>query len=272
MDLVVWAGPVAEFQVPGATVPGVERRFIPCVGDKTPNCPAIAEGWTDAEGRRLPRMLEQLGYREDQIDNLYLGAFSAGGSVWKRLLMHPDDRAKVRAVMLADATYSSPSIQPIEGFVRYGVDALNGDKMFVATASASPNKNYGTGEQVLDATRQEIERRAGVSFTEGGQVPIDKQPDRLYTYGDNIVFADYGWQGGGHGLHPKIAPQYWQNVLQPWLAAGPSSPPPGPGPGGPLPTVPPSAEPSGGLVSLAMFGAGMVLGWAVVSLVERGAR
>ena len=267
MDIVVWAGPVAKFQVPGATVPGASEDFIPCLGDKTPNCPAIAEGWTGGQGRKLPGMLAHLGLTEGEVDNIYLGAFSAGGSAWKRLLMHPADREKVKAVMLADATYTSPVLEPIEGFVLYGLDALKGDKMFVATASASPNKTYGTGAQVLDATRQEIERRSGVRFQQGGVVSVGTQPDRLYTAGQSVVFADYGWQGGGHGFHPKIAPQYWQNVLQPWLLAGPSSPPE---PGTPLPVLPPSDEPSGSpLVTLAMFGAGVVIGWAVVSLVDR---
>ena len=71
---------------------------------------------------------------------------------------------------------------------------------------------------MLDATRREIEARSGVSFAEGGTLPIAQQPDRLLT-APGIIFADYGWQGGGHRLHPKLAPELWQNVLQPWVVS-----------------------------------------------------
>ncbi|MBW2673876.1 MAG: hypothetical protein JRD89_10755 [Deltaproteobacteria bacterium] len=280
IDLVVWAGPVARFQVPGATVPGAMEKFWGCRGDKTAtfaHCPTLADSWLDAEGRRLPQMLAKLGLQEDEVDNLYYGAFSAGGSALKRLLSHSADREKVRAVLLSDATYSGGTAQspaPIEGFVRYALDCLAGDKLLIATASASPNFNHGSGAQVMDATRREIESRSGQLFTPGGSVPLSAQPDGLMTLGPdpNVIFADYGMQGGGHAFHPKLAPELWEKILQPWLSGG-SSGPPGPGPG-PGPTEPP-ARPLGsaGLVTaLLSFALGTATGYVIVQLVEQGAR
>ena len=212
--LVVWAGPVNESQVPGATIPGAILKFIVCTGNGSPSCGQIADSWEDSDGRRLPGMLAQLGLGEGAVGDIFLGAFSAGGSVWKRVLMHPKDRARVRAVVLSDATYTSPVIEPIEGFVRYGLDALQGGKLFVATASASPNKTYGSGEEVLAATRDEIARRSGVSFEAGGSFETSPPPEHIYS-APGILFAHYGWLGGGHMLHPQIAPAVWQNVVQP---------------------------------------------------------
>lgn len=279
VDLVVWAGPVARFQVPGATVPGAQEKFWACRGDQTAtfaHCPSLADGWVDGQGRRLPQMLAQLGLNEADVDNLYYGAFSAGGSVIKRLLRHPADRQKVRAVMLSDATYSGGTAQqpnPIEGFILYALDALAGGKLFVATASASPNYNHGSAAQVLAATRKEIEARSGQAFTEGGTVPLSSQPDRLYTLGPNIIFADYGMQGGGHAYHPKLAPELWQQILQPWLSSGADDGNGGPGPG-PGPTEPPSRPlGSAGLVNaLLSFALGAATGWVIVQLTEAGAR
>ena len=282
IDLVVWAGPVYKAQVPGATVPGAQEKFWGCRGDKTatyPHCPTLADSWLDAEGRRLPQMLAKLGLNEADVDNLYYGAFSAGGSVIKRLLRHSADRQKVRAVMLSDATYSGGTAahpNPIEGFTSYALDALNGDKLLVATASASPNYNHGSAAQVLAATRKQIEQRSGQSFQQGGALPLPTQPDVLYTLGPapNVIFADYGMQGGGHAYHPKLAPSLWQNILQPWLSSGGGTTGGGgPGPG-PKPTEPPGRPlGSAGLVNaLLSFTLGTATGWAAVQLLEAGVR
>ena len=277
IDLVVWAGPVAKFQVPGATVPGAREKFWGCRGDKTAtyaHCPTLADSWLDADGRRLPQMLAHLGLSEGEVDSLYYGAFSAGGSALKRLLRHQADREKVRAVLLSDATYAGGAADnppPIEGFVLYALDCLAGDKLLIATASGSPNFTHGSGSQVLDATRKEIESRSGQAFAQGGTVPLSAQPDHLYTLGPspNVIFADYGMQGGGHSFHPKLAPELWQNILQPWLAGGSEPPGPGPGPG----TDDPLGRPHGsaGLVNAMLsFALGTATGYVIVQLVEQG--
>lgn len=253
MDLVLWSGPVSPFDVKGATVPGAKEKFFGCRGDVTvehPHCPTLAGSWLDAEGRRLPKLLKSIGLSEDQVDNIYIGAFSAGGSAWRRLLMHPKDRSAITAVMLSDATYSSPQPVPLEGFVLYALDAMSDpSKLFVATASASPNKNFGSGEQVLAATRKEIEKRSGKTFKEGGDFP--EQPESVFTApSGNVIFANYGMKGGGHGFHPKIAPAIWQGVLQPWSE--------GRGFGG-----------NDVLVALAYIAAGAAIGYGAVAIFEK---
>jgi peptidoglycan hydrolase-like protein with peptidoglycan-binding domain len=145
---VLWCGPVNLTQVPGATVPGAFARALPCTADGSPSCSQIADSWKDADGRRLPRLLQKVGRDEGAVGDLFLGAFSAGGSVIKRLLLHEADRAPIRAVLLADATYTdwaSPG-NPLapEGFVLFCLDALHGGKLFVATASASSPGNNKT--------------------------------------------------------------------------------------------------------------------------------
>ena len=274
-DLVLWAGPVAKFQIQGATVPGAKEHFFGCRGDVTekfPHCPTLANSWLDGAGRRLPRLLASIGLSEADVDKIYLGAFSAGGSAWKRLLLHPADRARITAVMLHDATYSdgsSKNPKPIEGFARYALDVM-GDpsKLFVATSSSSPNGARGSGDEVLGATRQDIENRSGVTFEAGGTVPVSDQPVELHTSpSGNVIFATYGSKGGGHGYHPKMAPEYWQQVLQPWIAGAPG---PGPGPPGPPPLVPPPL-PRGEnqLRTVASFLIGTTLGYGAVLVVER---
>ena len=77
---VLWFGPVNLTQVPGATVPGAYARAMPCVADGSPSCGQIADSWLDGAGRRLPRLLQKVGRDEGTAGDLFLGAFSAGGS------------------------------------------------------------------------------------------------------------------------------------------------------------------------------------------------
>lgn len=267
-DLVLWAGPVADFQVPGATVPGATKHFFSCVGDVQPgkaNCPALADGWLDGSGRRLPKLLASIGLSESDVGRIFLGAFSAGGSAWKRLLENDADRARITAVMLSDAMYTAPTPAPIEGFVRFGLDALRDpDKLLMATVSSSPNKTYGSGSDVMRATLAEIEKRGGVKFREGGVLPLSTQPNAIYTAASgNVIFADYGMTGGGHGFHPQIAPDLWQRLLVPWL--GLRAIVPGSGGGG----IQPQPSP---WWTVGIFALGGGLGWATIGLVEKFGR
>lgn len=228
-DLVVWTGPVADFQVPGATVPGARELFIGCCGDltppcKPPTCPTIGEQVRGDPGR----LAERAGMAPENVSDLFLGAFSAGGSILKRCLTNPAYRRAATAVMLSDATYTASWVDPgarippaVEGYVQYGVDVVNGpgDKLFVATASPAPNKHWATGVENLAAIRREIEKRTGKVFE-----PLDHfygvtpGPERAFKLG-NVIFGEYPLKPLGHN-HPAIAPQKWQKILQPWLHKG----------------------------------------------------
>jgi len=162
------------------------------------------------------------------VDNLLLAAFSAGGSILRRLLETPSYRQVTAAVHLADATFTSSWLdqaarQPpaIEGFVQYGVDVVNGlgDKLLVATASPSPNKTWATGIENLAAIRKEIEARTGQSFVERADFfGVDPAPSVVHQLG-NVLFASYPAEPLGHG-HTAIASQIWQRIITPWMAKG----------------------------------------------------
>jgi hypothetical protein len=242
--IVIWTGPVGAKDVYGATVSGAEQTFIPCLGDRTPKCADLAESWTDASGRKLPGMLRAAKVSDAAGDaEIYLGAFSAGGHVVKRVLLNDADRAQVHAVLLADATYvaewkdkASRIAAPIEGFVKFGLDAARDGRVFIATASSAPNKTWPTGAESLHAIRRAMEEaRAG----EGAMFDdVTAQAD-VYFPGlrppvsilrcNNVLFADFG----GAYKHPEhatvIAPVVWTAAL-PHLLGGASASPPSPAP------------------------------------------
>jgi hypothetical protein len=281
-DLVVWTGPVAPFQVPGATVVGAQELFVSCCGDLTPPCkPPTCPDIGAAVMGNPDALLSRAGLTSSDIDELYLGAFSAGGSILKRVLENPAYRDLATAVLLSDATYTTGWIgnpaernpPPIEGFVQYAVEVASGpgDKLFVATASPMPNSNWSTGVETLGAVRREVEVRTGRTFDPiDSFFDVDPQPERAYKLG-NVIFAEYSVEPLGHG-HTKIAPQVWQKILQPWLDKGKGAVE---SPGGIIdPNIPPQPQPlptdegiGVGGVLLGLLGAGV--GYLVVSKLMR---
>jgi hypothetical protein len=255
---VIWTGPVNFSQVPGATVADAHDINIGCFGDRSPNCPAIAASYLDAEGRRIPRLLQAQGLSEDEVGDILFGAFSAGGSLVKRVLLSAQDRARTSVVHLADASYTSEwensatrTPPPIEGYVLYGLDAIAGPHLFVATASPIPNKTWASGVENLQRLRAEIEARSGRQFTELEHFyGIEPRPDHAYQLG-NVILAEYPLQPIGHG-HNVLAGQVWEKIVRPWLGTR-TLPPIGPPPPGPGPGQPPGAPPHGQLDALGLF-------------------
>lgn len=223
--LVLWSGPINASQAKGATVPGAQRHFFTCTGDGSlpPRCTEYA---TFQGSRILPSLLSRVGLREDMVGDIYLGAFSAGGQLWKRVLDIPEDRARIRGVMLHDAAYeigSQKSPNFVEGYVKFGLDALKDpNKFMLMTASITPNtprpgEYYQSGADTMRATIAEIERRSGSALTEGGTMPgATPRPSRLWSNGKNIFLAQYD-EAGHMGLAAN-APVFWEQVLQPWTA------------------------------------------------------
>lgn len=234
-DLVIWAGPVNGSQVPGATVPGAVQKFIPCTGDGKPPAPKCGNLATLSGGRVLPGILARLNLSEASVGKIYLGAFSAGGHIWKRLLMSQEDRARITGVMLHDAAYEafpSKNPQPVQGFVEFGVDASKDpSKFLLMTASVGQNPSvekpgvvYQSGAETMRATIAAINLRTGGAIQEAGALAEGlPTPTRLWTCGKNMVFAQY--DNVGHGGQANMAPVFWKSLLQPWIARSDKSPP-----------------------------------------------
>lgn len=248
-ELVLWTGPVSKSQVDGATVEGAKELYLGCRGDQG------SWAWCPGLGQALRPAPSLLAARAGapSLEAIYMGAFSAGGSLLKRLLEEEPYRELTAAVHLADATYTSQWVDAssrippaIEGFVRYGVDVAQGpgDKLFIATASPTPNKNWASGVENLLAIEKEIERRTGLKFVERDDLfGIGPTAERVSQLG-NVVFGYYPGSPLGHAGHTKLAGPLWEQVIQPWVSrgrgpidgSGPAPPPPAP----PLPPAPPS--------------------------------
>jgi hypothetical protein len=113
------------------------------------------------------------------------------------------------------------------GFVAFGLEAIAGRKLLVATASIAPNTfgggNKPNGAQVLDALRAELERQSGQSFQTLASLPgVDEAPERAWTLG-GVYLADFG-STFTHAQHAtSVAPRVWDALVRPWLEGTSSS-------------------------------------------------
>ena len=223
-DLVIWAGPVAKYQVPGAEVPGAAEVWLSCTGDGAlpPKCADVSAA-LGYPGPQLEAVAARAGLRPAQVDRIILGAHSAGGAVLARLLEDPDIWEKTVAVLLSDATYSSwtgsgqarrPA--PRSVWAEFAVEvARSPNKVFLASASPSPNGTAPTGVETLREIRRQAEAKLGRSFEDtSGWFGVDPGPE-LVTRAGNVLFAEFPMEPHGHG-HIKFAPTVWQQVFQNW--------------------------------------------------------
>lgn len=225
--LVLWAGPINEQQTPDATIDGARRFFFVCTGDGSipPRCSDFV---TSQGGSILNGILSRLNLRSEDVGDIYLGAFSAGGQLWKPLLLNEADRSRIKGIMMHDAAYEIGSPQSpkfSEGFVRFGLDAARDpSKFMLMTGSFSPNvprpgEVYQSGADTVRATADEIERRLGASIGSSDNWPSSvARPTTIRGNGKNLFVAEY--QDRGHGAMAGDAGGLWKQALQPWVSSG----------------------------------------------------
>jgi hypothetical protein len=243
MRAVIWSGPVDLSQVKGATLPDAPAKNINCRGKAanvpSPWCNDIGPSFLDSDGRTLPKLMASVGLPADT--EAFLGSFSAGYNIVRPALLDARDRAQVKAVVLSDSTYMSVGGPPSEGYIRFALDAIGGDKMLIATASDIPGSTgLPTGWDTIEALVAEIEKRSGLKFEDGADLfaGVTPNPVKAYKLG-GIAFGKWPSTGPGAISHPehatKLAAQAWGTILMPWLTGTKPVPV--------TPVLPPASEP-----------------------------
>lgn len=258
MDLTIWLGPIAGFQftpqgwpsIPGSSVVNFE------VHNAAQASPLVSK-WTSQDGRVLPGLLAQIGATD--VNRLSVGSFSAGHNIAKALTRHPDDRAMITALMLADSEQSGVGVVP-PGYLAYASEsALGAPRLFCASASTFSDSahSYWSSQETMDAMTAQIGPSLG-----GLTVPaLAPPPVSGWNMGNALVLNYEGTLA--HEKHATLlAPQLWSGLLVPWLAGGMDLVPPG--------GTPPATDegPSGGATG---SGWGVVAGLAALVAAGYGA-
>lgn len=234
-DLVLFCGPVVVTPAHRAiNWKGRDVRVVPIVNDGSANG-ALAQAMRSPDGRILPNLIARYAPGV-QPKSVALAAFSAGYGLVDPILQSPADRALVTAVILSDALFSagSPSAGtggiPKPGIAAFGAEAINGDKLLVATTANSTDGSHLTGRQSWLVTQDEA-RRLSQCFCEPEEVsprsPVPPAPGGFWQTGTALFWGDYTRTGSppnsgdafSHSEHDTtVGPAVWQAYLAPWLA------------------------------------------------------
>ena len=205
MSTLIWLGPVVDFQVRASVPPGFTLHVVQCVGDVQAGlmrCANVADRLLDQDGRRLPTALRELGIADDE--DVYGAAFSAGGSWWRRVLLHPLDRARIKGLFMFDATYGESDgkggvkLDALQlALVDMAVECIADGRPFVATAGSSPASKgkAPSASMVLTALRHAIELATEHRFADvTAAFDLDELPAAPVAGWQcaRVVFLDFG--------------------------------------------------------------------------------
>ncbi len=208
----VWVGPVSRDQVRARA----EDQVVGCTGDgtgSTKRCRELAASTS-------------LASLASRIDGPFaLCAFSAGGQSVKAWSSGLDDalRSRIAAVFLFDAIYEAREPGYADpALFDWCVRATEGRVWFVATSSANPNKDHGTGIEVATWLREAVTRVTGQAWTTTPDIAIPglAPPAAVHRLGQALFLE---WPSYEHAKHPTvIAPALLELDLD--VAVGASTP------------------------------------------------
>lgn len=216
----IWLGPVSSYDVKDAVVPGSKLHVIQIhnAADAAP----LLTAWRDANGQLMPGLLAHLGI--DPNDGpFFLGSFSAGHNIAKAVTKHPDDRALITALMLADSAQSTWADSahtlgtPPQGYLDFASEAAHGaPRLLVASNSTFTDGSYASSAATFDAILNAIGGTTNASFSPSPLIPeMDPAPVRTRGTG-NLAIVDYGTTISHEDHVHRLAPVLWQYVLTPW--------------------------------------------------------
>ncbi len=223
-DLVLFAGPVVVSAL--GTIPW--RRptvVVPIQGSGSSYFAQLAEQLRGSDGRILPNLLQRYAPNVN-VDKLALCAYSAGHGLLDRVFQVPEDRERIDASIVSDATFSSFGAPPKEGYVQFGVDAALGRRLFVSTTANTSDGSHATGRDSWLSVWDEIEQRTGKPAHRASLEPGMPAPSGgVWGIGTALTWYDYADASGqsdiSHGAHHDLAGAAWGAYLAPYFGGVP---------------------------------------------------
>lgn len=221
-DVVFFAGPVmvtTAFQ--SIDWYGRDVRIVPIAGAGSSYFSNLAEQLRSSDGRILPGLVQRYA-RGIDIDKIALAAYSAGHGLLNKIADNDEDRQAIDAMVLSDATFNAFNTAAKSGYVKFGVDAVKGERLFVSTTANTTDGSHMTGRDSFQLVWDAVDRE---TWARNRQVsPRKPAPDASggwHRMGSRFYWGDYFSASGNdlsHGDHHTVAPAVWQAYLAPYLA------------------------------------------------------
>lgn len=227
-DIVFFAGPVAVHTAAFESIPW--RRptvVIPIQGSGSSYFAQLAEQLRSADGRILPALLQRYASGVPEVDKIALCAYSAGHGLLDRIFQVAEDRERINASVVSDATFSGLGAPPKEGYVQFGSDAANGRRLFVSTTANTTDGTHQTGRDSWLSIWREIELRTGkVAHRNPREGEMPEPSGGVWGIGTALTWYDYADAAGHsdmtHGEHHSLAAATWSAYLVPYFGGIPS--------------------------------------------------
>lgn len=231
-DLVFFAGPVVVTEAhKRIDWRGRDVKIIPIVGSGSSTFEQLAESLRDKNGRILPNLLKKYA-AGISVDQIAFAAYSAGWGLLTKIAEVDEDRKQITAMILSDACFSGGNPNtgqggtPKAGYVKFGVDAMNGSRLMVATTANTSDGSYLTGRQSWELVWNAVRRTC---FCEPRKIHTGIKPapsGGWFELGNAFYWGDYTKPGSGpgagsditHAAHNDLSAAVWQEFLAPWLA------------------------------------------------------
>ena len=168
------------------------------------------ESLRDSAGRALPNLLARVAPGVDPDRVAFVG-FSAAHGLLDALAVHPEDRERISAYLLLDATFASlgaTSTKP--GYVALGKDAARGDALLVSATSDAGGVDFMAADEAFALVWRDIGESRDAPVLDPMPVPA-RGP---FQIGDGAFWYDYGGMLG-HGEIGQLAEPMMEAYLLP---------------------------------------------------------
>ena len=225
-DIVFFAGPV----VVGPEFQSIQWRrptlVVPIQGSGSSYFANLAERLRDSRGRILPSLVSRYAPDVTDVGKIALCAYSAGHGLLDRVFQVPEERQRIAASVVSDATFAGLNAPPKEGYVQFGVDAAAGRSLFLATTANTSDGSHATGRDSWLSVWREVERRTGRGERAASAVGDMPTPSGgVWSIGSRLTWYDYADETGrsdiSHGDHHALAADAWRSYLVPYLGGTP---------------------------------------------------
>lgn len=229
MDLIFFAGPIylkqSFFRIDWL---GRETTIVPIQGEGSAHFSALADSLRAADGSILNGMLRRYASHVPvgALGRLAVCAYSAGHGLVSKLTTIPDDRARVDAIVLSDASYDAlGTISPKAGYLAYALEAADGRHRMVSTTSNATSGTYLSARDSWGLVMEAVEAFRGPAHRIPSPPPVPTASGGWWQRGE-LYWGDYALPNAplnsgndySHAEHHDIAPLVWQGLLAPWLA------------------------------------------------------
>jgi hypothetical protein len=196
------------------------------------NATALANSLRGADGRILPNVLRKYapGISPDSVT---LASYSAGWGLWNQVTDNDADRADVSALLLNDSDFLSgdPKTGACQGthagFVKFGKDAVAGNKLMVMTSAHTTPGSHLTGRQSVLCDLAAVEAATGAKLVRTPEPSAAlKASGGWNRMGSSLYWGDFTAPGSApnqgndysHEAQHDLSIPVWRDMLVPWLA------------------------------------------------------